>query len=138
MQDDKPKTDFRWDDYEHLSELFRFYLDLVLKAFTFALGVSGAVVAFILGKDVQNLEIASFGLLLPSVLCIGMGVAFIRAIPSSRELTEALSSLKVSLGLQLAPHGKNLSVMLNWFGWILLSSGVFLFILFINLYCCDS
>jgi len=134
MLDSEPTSNRRWDDYKHLSDLFQFYLELVFKAFTFTLGVSGAVVTFVLGKEVQDdRHTAAFGILLPAVLCIGMGIAFLRAIPSAHELTDALNRLKVALGLELAPHGRNLSTGLTWFGILLVVAGVFLCGLFIHI-----
>lgn len=131
MSEPDASSNQRWADYKHLSELFQFYLELVFKAFTFALGISGAVVAFVLGKDVGDRHAATFGILLPAVLCAGMGLAFLRAVPSSRELTAALNRLKVALSLELAPHGRNLTMGLMWFGILLVISGLSLFGFFI-------
>jgi hypothetical protein len=90
MNDDMPIDETRdLKDYQCLSALFQFYLELVFKAFTFALGIAGGVSAFVLGKDVPDRRLAAFGLLLPAVLCIGMGFAFLRAVHSSRELNSA-------------------------------------------------
>jgi hypothetical protein len=47
------------EDYQRLSALFQFYLELVLKAFTFALGIAGGVSAFVLGKDVPDRRLAA-------------------------------------------------------------------------------
>lgn len=123
------------EDYQRLSALFQFYLDLVLKAFTFAIGAAGAVSAFVLEKDVKDKHVASFGLLLPSLLCIGMGVAFLRAVRSARELNHALQSLRTELDRRLAPHGNNLVVTLLWFGLLLVLSGISLGGLFVYLLC---
>jgi 4-amino-4-deoxy-L-arabinose transferase-like glycosyltransferase len=122
------------EDYQRLSALFKFYLELVLKAFTFALGIAGGVSAFVLGKNVSDIHIASFGLLFPAVLCIGMGVAFWRAAPSSRELNNALQSLKTSLKRSLAPHASNLTATLYSFGVLLFLCGAFLVVLFYLIY----
>ena len=90
MNDDMPIDETRdLEDYQCLSALFQFYLELVFKAFTFALGIAGGVSAFVLGKDVPDRRLAAFGFLLPAVLCIGMGFTFLRAVHSSRELNSA-------------------------------------------------
>jgi hypothetical protein len=122
------------EDYQRLSALFQFYLELVLRAFTFALGIAGAVSAFVLGKDVADKHLASFGLLLPSLLCTGMGIAFLYALPSARELNEALQGLRKDLERRLAPHATNLVATLFWFGVLLILSGVFLGLLFFHIY----
>jgi hypothetical protein len=131
MNDDMPIDEKRQlEDYQRLSALFQFYLELTLKAFTFVLGIAGGVSAFVLGKEVSDRHLAAFGLLLPSALCIGMGVAFLRAVPSTRELNEALQTLKKSLNRSLAPHATNLTATLFWFGLLLIICGIFLAWLF--------
>lgn len=109
------------EDYRRLSDLFQFYLQLVLSTFTFALGIAGGVCAFVLGKDVPNPRLASFGLLLPAALCTGLGYAFIKSRKSSEELHSALDRLKKQLNRELAPHAGNLTASLKWFGILLVS-----------------
>jgi hypothetical protein len=122
------------EDYQRLSLLFQFYLELVLKVFTFVLGITGGVCAFVLGKSSSISHVASIGLLLPAVLCTGMGIAFIRAAPSSAELSEALESLRKFLKRSIAPHTSNLTNSLYGFGGLLILCGLFLFVLFYLIY----
>lgn len=122
------------EDYQRLSALFQFYLELVLKAFTFAIGIAGAVSAFVLGNDVADRTLAKYGLLLPALLCIGMGAAFLRSIRSARELDAALQNLRDDLGRVLAPHAENLVAGLKGFGLLLIVSGLVLFGLFVGLF----
>jgi hypothetical protein len=57
-----PQLDgLKMEDFQLLSALFQFYLDLVLKAFIFALGIAGGVSAFVLGKDVSDERLAACG-----------------------------------------------------------------------------
>ena len=122
------------EDYQRLSKLFQFYLELTLKAFTFALGIAGGVTAFVLGKDVSDPRLAAFGLLLPAVLCSGMGLGFLWAVPSSFQLNKALQTLKKSLSRSLAPHTLNLTASLAGFGVLLILCGIFLAGLFFVIY----
>ena len=46
-------------------------------------------------RDVSDERLAAFGLLLPALLCGGMGAAFVQAVPSSKELNGALQKLKL-------------------------------------------
>jgi hypothetical protein len=116
--------------YQRLSALFQFYLELVFKAFTFALGIAGGVSAFVLGKDVSDERLAAFGLLLPALLCGGMGAPFVQAVPSSKELKGALQKLKLELELTLAPHASNLTAALRYLGYLLIACGFILLGLF--------
>jgi hypothetical protein len=110
-------------EFDRLTELFKFYLQLVLNTFIFALGISGGVCAFALGKDNPH-RVAAVGLLLPAALCIGLGFAFRHAMDSTCELDEALQTLKSSLKLKLAPHAKNLTAGLGLFGLLLIICGI--------------
>lgn len=128
-----PEEARKLEEYQRLSALFQFYLELAFKAFTFALGMAGAVSAFVLKRENADPHIASFGLLLPSLLCFGMGLAFIRSVPSAKELNQALQELKTGLNCRLAPHATNLVNLLFWFGSLLVVSSLFLLLLFIRI-----
>jgi hypothetical protein len=93
------------------------------------LGIAGGVCAFVLGKDNPHPRLAAFGLLLPATLCIGLGVAFLRGMDSSRELNQALQALKRYLNRTLAPHAINLTKSLQWLGYLLIISGIGLLLL---------
>jgi len=117
------------EEFKRLSDLFQFYLQLVLNTFIFALGIAGGVCAFVLGKDNPHPRLAAFGLLLPATLCIGLGVAFLRGMDSSFELNQALQALKRYLNRTLAPHAINLTKSLQWLGYLLIISGLGLLLL---------
>lgn len=117
-------------EFERLTELFKFYMQLTLNTFTFAVGIAGAVCAFSLGKDNPH-RLAAVGLLLPAALCIGLGLAFWHARDSTRQLNEALQHLKESLELTLAPHAKNLTDGLGLFARLLIACGIGLTVFFI-------
>jgi Leucine-rich repeat (LRR) protein len=117
------------EDYVRLSALFQFYLQLILQAFTFALGVAGGVSAFVLGWDVHNRRQVAWSLLLPAALCLGMGFSFIFSVRSSRNLNDALQTLKCSLRRKLAPHATNLSHSLLWLGMLLVVCGFVIILL---------
>jgi hypothetical protein len=117
------------EDYQRLSALFQFYLQLVLQAFTFALGIAGGVSAFVLGWEVHSRRVVSYGLFLPAALCIGMGASFLLAVRSSHKLNDALQTLKSSLRRALAPHATNLTAALRWLGILLVICGAFIVIL---------
>jgi hypothetical protein len=135
MNDDMPLEERRQlEDYQRLSLLFQFYLELTLKAFTFALGIAGGVSAFVLGKNLSDPHLAAFGLLLPAALCTGMGFGFLWALPSSLQLNKALKTLKNSLNRSLAPHALNLTATLFGFGLLLIACGTFLAWLFFVIY----
>lgn len=130
MNSDFPLDEQRaLEEFKRLTDLFKFYLQLVINTFIFAVGISGGVCAFVLGKDNSHPRLAAFGLLLPVALCVGLGVAFLHARRSACELNEALQTLRRSLNRTLAPHATNLTASLKLFGYLLICCGCGLFVL---------
>lgn len=131
---EKPKNNFEWEEYKQLIDLFKFYLDLVIKTITATAAISGGIIAYVLKNDSCEKNFTCFGILLPVFICFGIGLGFLQAIPSTKDLTKALTNLKASLHLELAPHTHNLTKTLRWSGIILIISsfsslGLFLYLL---------
>jgi hypothetical protein len=127
MSEERPLQEQRdLEELTRLSDLFKFYLELVLKVFVATLGIAGGVTTFVLTKQVLNPQTSAFGLLLPAALCLGMGLGLFVAMFSSFELAWALKELKKVLGLRVAPHGANLWLALSGFGILLFLCGCFL------------
>ena len=118
-------------EYQELSELFRFYLGLVLQTVTFTLGVTGAVVTYVLKDRKSRDEV--FGLLIPAALCLAMGIGFLRGVFYSDELGSRLRELAGALRVGLPPHVNTLSGSLGFFGGLLLLVGIALLIAFVRL-----
>src|SRR5215471_19343046 len=78
------------EEVQRLSELFKFYLELVLKIFVGTLGIAGAVTSFVLGKDVLDRTVSAVGLLLPALFCIGVGFGLLGATFTSFQIDSAL------------------------------------------------
>jgi hypothetical protein len=119
-------------EYGELSELFRFYLGLVLETVTFTLGVAGGIVTYVLKERKSKEEV--FGLVIPAILCLGMGIGFLRALGYISELRNRLGVVATALGIGLAPHVSTLSGSVWFFGLVLTSVGIGLLILIIPLY----
>jgi hypothetical protein len=71
--------------------------------------------------------------LMPAMLCLGIGIGFLFAVRSSREIGASLKELKEVLHLRVAPHGANLTFALRGLGLLLILSGVGLFFLCVML-----
>ena len=126
------------DEYKILVELYKFYLDIVLKTLVATSTVSGAIISYTLSqaehKSDHTLKLSLFGVVLPIIICFATGTGFIQAIPMSRELTESLLKIKEKLGLELAPHTQNLTKTLIWAGYSMtlisiILSGFFVYLL---------
>jgi hypothetical protein len=125
MPEERPLREQRdLEEFVRLSELFKFYLELVLKVFIATLGIAGGVTTFALKKgDVLDTKISSLGLFLPAALCLGVGIGFFVALRSSFQIGEALDELKVLLKLRVAPHSANLWLSPIGFGVLLTICG---------------
>jgi hypothetical protein len=109
------------EEFQRLTELFKFYLELVLKVFVATLGIAGGVTTFALTKNALDPQNSARAVLLPAALCLGMGLGFLVALRSSFQVGRALEDLKKVLKLRVAPHGANLWIALAGFGVLLLS-----------------
>jgi hypothetical protein len=115
-------VEIAFGEYSQLLELFRFYLGLVLETVTFTLGVTGGIVAYVLKERRSRNEVLALSI--PGLLCLGMGVGFIRSYFHVVELQERLDTLAGTLGVGLTPHVSTLSGALLGFGGVLALIGV--------------
>lgn len=120
------------DEYKQLTALFQSYLTLAVTTLNFTFLMAGGVTAYVFSGKQGPADIAKIGLLVPAFICFAVGLGFIRAIPSSLELTTAMIAIKERLNLELAPHTGNLTKVLRWAGTFLLVMGVALLALFVS------
>ncbi|MFC0183520.1 hypothetical protein SAMN04515674_11674 [Pseudarcicella hirudinis] len=119
------------EEYKQLTALFQFYLNQTVTTLNYTFLISGAVTSYILGTiGSDKPQISIYGILLPVAICFSIGLGFLKAIPSSIELKQALEAIKKRLNLQLVPHIGNLTRSLLWSGILLLLVSVSLLILF--------
>ncbi len=118
-----------FDEFRVLIELYKFYLDIVLKSVTFVLGIVGAVLAYLL-KEAKT-HLSTYGLFVPSILCLGMGGAFLLSLKKAKELSVAIDDLYYKLDLVLKPHTEVLESSLFSFGILLIGLGFIILISFI-------
>ncbi|GAA3620142.1 hypothetical protein [Flavivirga jejuensis] len=115
-----------FQEFGVLTELYKFYLDIVLKSVTFVLGVAGAVIAYLL-KEAKT-HLSAYGLFVPSILCLGMGGGFLLSLKKAKELSVAIDNLHYKLDLVLKPHTEVLESSLFWFGILLMALGFIILI----------
>jgi len=120
------------EEFKQLTELLRFYTNLVLQTLTFVLTATGAVVAYVI-KDFKEAPYSPYGFAIPAALCIGMGVGFLINVSAARGLLERLRELTNTLRFGLPPHGTILVGSLRFFGILLIATGLGLSILLIRL-----
>jgi hypothetical protein len=82
MTEDK-KTTLRWKIDKDV-ELYRFYLDISVKAVTFLMIVTGAIASYVL-KD-TSVHMSSISLAFPAIINAGFAVLFFYSIRESKRL----------------------------------------------------
>ena len=102
MINEKDHVDIE-NQYWRLAELWRFYLDLIVKVNVFFTGVAGSLVAYVIGgrKDDPEIEMA---LLLPFLLSCGFFIISFRGIRQSRELERSMNQIAAKISLAQPIH----------------------------------
>jgi len=117
---DWPVKPQAWEEFKQHSELFRFYLGLLLQTVTFALGATAGVVAYLVKEETGIVHSRrSLALIPPALLCLGLGIGFLRQRRAATELRNRLNELADELDFGLAPHGDVLINSLAGLGGLL-------------------
>lgn len=95
------KDDRLWKQYEILTDLHKYYLDLLFKAVAALNTIIGAYVAFILFK-IKEVPVLAF--LFPAFLSIGASLVFFIAIPRAVEFNLKMIKLVQKLEIGVGPH----------------------------------
>ena len=92
-----------WREYEHLTELYKSYLNIMVTLGVFSFAGIGGVTSFIL-KD-EDLGIEKYGIFMPLFFSFGLAVLYSVSIKPACELRDTLEELgKNRLRVVLVPH----------------------------------
>lgn len=130
MQKDSnsPDIEILWKQYALHVELYKFYLDLVVKVTVFYYAVTGAILTYYFQHAIDR--VARFALLLPFVFSLAIGGIFFYGAIIQRVTRDELFSIRDKLSLDTAPEIGVLSVFLWAFGSIMILTGITLVIFF--------
>ena len=108
------KTEILWRQYAQFVELYKFYMDLILKLNVFYYAVTGAIFSFFFSNlnGVPNLK---YSLLFPLIMSFAFSGVFIYGAILMKYLRNEVFSIRDSLSLNVAPDLGVLSVMLYVF-----------------------
>lgn len=97
MQQQNDETTLRWKIDKDI-ELYRFYLDISVKAAVFLMGITGAIASYVLSNTEGR--IVSIALAFPALMNAGFAVLFFYSIREAKRLSdlhkEACKELQVS------------------------------------------
>jgi hypothetical protein len=111
------------EEFKTYSGLLEFHLGLVLQTVTLAMTVTSAVVAYLVKSD-GTLKSRAWALLLPALLCGGLGIGFVCQRGAAQELQDRLVELARELHFGLAPHAGILVNAVTWLGVMLIVTGL--------------
>ncbi len=116
MSTQPPNTELLWRQYSQNVELFKFYMDLVVKLNVFYYAVTGAIASFYFTHtDVQS---AKYGLLLPLIMSLALALFFVYGIVLNNVVRNDIFEIRDALGLRVAPDVGVLSVFLAIFALV--------------------
>jgi hypothetical protein len=126
------RREFQWQEYKNYLDLYKYYLDLGLKAVVFFYLLTGGTLAFYLpNKDVPYIK---FSLLVPIFISVILGLVFIYGAMLWRNVTRKVIEIieelnKNDLNCRPRTDIHLLSVLLILFGFLFLFVGIFIFVL---------
>jgi len=108
-----------WRQYNQAVELYKYYLDMVIKLNVFFYAVTGAILSFVVAnlKD-PNYKLAA---ILPLTMSIGFSLVSFYGAALVPALRREIFACRDSLGLKTAPEVHVLTVLLTIFGVIFLA-----------------
>ena len=114
------RVEMLWRQYSQNIELYKFYMDLVIKFNVFYYAVTGAIISFFFANpDIENLK---YSLVLPLIMSVAFSGFFIYGAILMKHLRMEVFQIRDDLELKVAPDVGVLSVLLYIF------AGVFSFI----------
>jgi hypothetical protein len=107
-----------WKQYQQNVDLYKFYLDLLIKFNVFYYAVTGAIISFVLAHSTEPL--IRYALVLPLVMSVGFSAFFIYGAVLMGIPRRETFAIRDALGLKAAPDLCVLTVMLIMFSLICL------------------
>ncbi|MEM6190477.1 hypothetical protein [Shewanella scandinavica] len=107
------KFEILWKQYETHINLYKFYLEIIIKVNIFHFAISGAIFSFYFANRAMSGMVWS--LALPALISISLALLFTFGIYANRVSRMDLFDLRDQLGLKVAPELLVLSVLLGIF-----------------------
>jgi uncharacterized membrane protein YciS (DUF1049 family) len=118
----KDEWDVTWKEYELHIGLYKYYMDLGLKANLFFYFITGGILGIYFRNPVSRLM--KFSLLLPVLMSLAFGGVFIHGGMLWMRVSDVIREIRRELKLKKAPDINLLSLLLFVFGTIFLIVGV--------------
>lgn len=116
MEHEAIDRELLWRQYHSYLELYKYYLELSLKGNVFFYLITGSILTFYFTNS--NKPLVKYSLILPVVMSLALGAAFLLGAHSTRELGMDFIDLSSRLGFRTCPRVKILIFLLYSFGSI--------------------
>jgi hypothetical protein len=103
--------EYLWKQYQLQVDLYKNYLDLIVKFNVFFYAVSGGIASFCFTASAQN-PMAKYALSFPIIMCLGFAWVFCYAAGLTPVVRDELFKIRDHLGLDTAPDYNVLRVLL--------------------------
>lgn len=118
---DKEEWEAAWKEYELHIELYKYYLDMGLKANLFFYFITGGILGIYLQNPARRMM--KFSLLLPVLVSLAFGGVFIHGAFLWMRISDVIKEIRRELKLKRAPDINLMSLLLIVFGTIFLIIG---------------
>ncbi len=120
-------TDLLWKQYSLHIELYKFYLEIVIKLNLFYYAITGPMLSFYFSRS--NESLLKYSLILPVAMSIALGIFFIYGIRRLKVVRQDVFNLRDQLSLSVAPDLNVLSYLLLIFSILFFLVASFLLVI---------
>jgi len=120
--------DILWKQYELQVELYKKYLELVLKFNIFYYAATGALISYYFSKS--DVALMKYALLSPVLMSFGFAALFFYGAWAQAVSREEIFTLRDALGLESAPETRVLQVLLCISAVLMVVVGIVIFAFF--------
>jgi phosphotransferase system glucose/maltose/N-acetylglucosamine-specific IIC component len=122
LRNDEDKRKERWEEYKIHVDLFKYYLDLILRTNIAVFAILGAILTYYFKNKGENKQLKK-ALLLPIILTLSLGGFYLYSACLWGNVSTTVNHLRESLGIFATPYVHILSVLLLLFGFVFLGIG---------------
>jgi hypothetical protein len=122
QQKEEDRRKERWEEYKIHVDLFKYYLDLVLRTNLAVFAITGAILTFYFKNRGENKHMKK-ALLLPFFVSLALAGFYFYCACLWLNISTTVNSLREDLGIIATPYVHILSVLLFLFGIVFLGVG---------------
>ena len=127
-----PAQPSEWDQFREMTELHKFYFELIIKNATLVLGIIGAIISYLVTSNFQGTHKLWIALFIPIVTSFGTAFIGIVGAVKAYDLSKRVKEKQEFLGLSWRPHAEILPMSLIGLALLFLVIAITLIIVIFN------